>query len=34
MAIIQNTLYLTTPKTVVLRDHLTLRVEIERDRPD
>ena len=30
MAIIQNTLYLTTPKTVVLRDHLTLRVEIEK----
>ena len=31
MAIIQNTLYLTTPGTVVLRDHLTLRVEIERE---
>ena len=31
MAIIQNTLYLTTPKTVVLKDHLTLRVEIERE---
>ena len=30
MAVIQNTLYLTTPKTVVVRDHLTLRVEIER----
>lgn len=30
MAIIQNTLYLTTPKTVVLRDHLTLRIEIEK----
>ena len=30
MAVIQNTLYLTTPKTVVLRDHLTLRVEIEK----
>ena len=27
---IQNTLYLTTPSTVVHRDHLTLRVEIER----
>ena len=26
----QNTLYLTTPGTVVHRDHLTLRVEIER----
>ena len=31
MAIIQNTLYLTTPGTVVLRDHLTLRVEIEKE---
>ena len=31
MAIIQNTLYLTTPKTVVLKDHMTLRVEIERE---
>ncbi len=30
MAITQNTLYLTTPGTVVLRDHLTLRVEIEK----
>ncbi len=30
MAVIQNTLYLTTPKTVVLRDHLTLRIEIEK----
>ena len=30
MAIIQNTLYLTTPKTVVLREHLTLRIEIEK----
>ena len=30
MVEIQNTLYLTTPKTVVHRDHLTLRVEIER----
>ena len=30
MAIIQNTLYLTTPGTVVHRDHLTLRVEIEK----
>lgn len=30
MAIIQNTLYLTTPGTVVLRDHLTLRVQIEK----
>ena len=28
MAVIQNTLYLTTPGTVVVRDHLTLRVEI------
>ncbi len=28
MAIIQNTLYLTTPGTVVHRDHLTLRIEI------
>ena len=31
MAIIQNTLYLTTPGTVVVRDHLTLRIEIERE---
>ncbi len=30
MAIVQNTLYLTTPGTVVRRDHLTLRVEIEK----
>ena len=30
MAIIQNTLYLTTSGTVVHRDHLTLRVEIEK----
>ena len=30
MAVIQNTLYLTTPGTVVARDHLTLRVEIEK----
>lgn len=30
MAVIQNTLYLTTRGTVVHRDHLTLRVEIER----
>ncbi|MDE3260133.1 MAG: type I-C CRISPR-associated endonuclease Cas1c [Gemmatimonadota bacterium] len=30
MAIIQNTLYLTTRGTVVHRDHLTLRVEIEK----
>ncbi len=30
MAVIQNTLYLTTPKTVVLKDHLTLRVKIEK----
>ena len=30
MAIVQNTLYLTTPGTVVARDHLTLRIEIER----
>ncbi|MDB4713021.1 CRISPR-associated endonuclease Cas1, partial [bacterium] len=26
----QNTLYLTTPGTVLVRDHLTLRVEIEK----
>ena len=31
MAIIQNTLYLTTPGTVVLKEHLTLRVEIEKE---
>ena len=31
MAVIQNTLYLTTPGTVVVRDHLTLRVEIEKE---
>ena len=31
MAVIQNTLYLTTPKTVVHRDHRTLRVEIEKE---
>ena len=31
MAVIQNTLYLTTPKTVVVRDHLTLRIEIEKE---
>ena len=31
MAIVQNTLYLTTPGTVVVRDHLTLRVEIEKE---
>lgn len=30
MAVIQNTLYLTTSGTVVHRDHLTLRVEIEK----
>ena len=30
MAIAQNTLYLTTSGTVVHRDHLTLRVEIEK----
>ena len=30
MAIVQNTLYLTTPGTVVVRDHMTLRVEIEK----
>ncbi len=30
MAIAQNTLYLTPPGTVVHRDHLTLRVEIEK----
>ena len=30
MAVAQNTLYLTTPRTVVHRDHLTLRVEIEK----
>ena len=31
MTINQNTLYLTTPGTVVVRDHLTLRVEIEKE---
>lgn len=31
MAVIQNTLYLTTPGTVVARDHLTLRVEIAKE---
>ena len=31
MAVIQNTLYLTTPGTIVLRDHLTLRVEIKKE---
>ena len=31
MAVIQNTLYLTTPGTVVARDHLTLRVEIKKE---
>ena len=31
MAVIQNTLYLTTPGTVVVRDHLTLRIEIEKE---
>lgn len=31
MAVIQNTLYLTTPGTVVVRDHLTLRVEIAKE---
>ena len=31
MAVIQNTLYLTTPGTMVARDHLTLRVEIEKE---
>lgn len=30
MAVIQNTLYLTTPGTVVIRDHLTLRVQVEK----
>ncbi len=30
MAVIQNVLYLTTPGTVVVRDHLTLRIEIEK----
>lgn len=30
MAIVQNTLYLTTPGTVVARDHLTLRIKIEK----
>ena len=30
MAVVQNTLYLTTPGTVVHRDHLTLRVEVEK----
>ena len=31
MAIIQNTLYLVTPGTVVVRDHLTLRIEVEKE---
>lgn len=31
MTVIQNTLYLTTPGTAVVRDHLTLRVEIEKE---
>ncbi len=31
MAIIQNTLYLTTPGAAVVKDHLTLRVEIEKE---
>lgn len=31
MAVIQNTLYLTTPGTLVVRDHLTLRVTIEKE---
>ena len=31
MAVIQNTLYLTTPGTIVLKDHLTLRIEIEKE---
>ncbi len=31
MAINQNTLYLTTPGTVVTKDHLTLRIEIEKE---
>ncbi len=30
MAIVQNTLYLTTPGTLVTKDHLTLRIEIEK----
>ena len=30
MAVVQNTLYLTTPGTVVHRDHLTLRIDIEK----
>ena len=30
MAVIQNVLYLTTPGSVVVRDHLTLRIEIEK----
>ncbi len=31
MAVIQNTLYLTTPGTVVVKDHLTLRVQVEKE---
>ena len=31
MAVIQNTLYLTTPGTVVVKDHLTLRIKIEKE---
>ena len=31
MAVIQNTLYLMTPGTVVVKDHLTLRVEVEKE---
>lgn len=30
MAIVQNTLYLTTPGTLVTKDHLTLRIEVEK----
>jgi CRISPR-associated protein Cas1 len=31
MEIKQNTLYLTTPNTYVTRDHLTLKIEVERE---
>lgn len=31
MEIKQNTLYLTTPKTYIARDHLNLRVEVEKE---
>jgi hypothetical protein len=31
MEIKQNTLYLTTPNSYVTRDHLNLKIEIERE---